>query len=345
MKYDLLKSGAEGGCSAKIAAGALTELLRGIEMLDDKNVIVNGQTYDDAGVYRLNETTALVVTTDFFPPICSDPYEFGQIAATNSLSDVYAMGGKPLLVLNLNMFPSKELPLDALAEILRGGQSKINEAGALTMGGHTIEDQTIKYGLAVVGTVDPKRVISNAAARSGDRLILTKPLGTGIMVAAQRMAMAKEEHYRAAIDGMKILNDHAAELMQQFDVRSATDITGFGLLGHARSMALASGVTFEIHYPALPILEGAMELLSEGCVPSTVFKNLEYTRSQTRFDPSLTLEERAIAADAQTSGGMLISIAAERAAELLEKLKTKYPSSAIVGQVIDSQSEAIIYTT
>lgn len=344
MKYDLLKSGAEGGCSAKIPAGALADLLKGIEMLSHQNVIVNGSTHDDAGVYRLNETTALVVTTDFFPPICSDPYEFGQIAATNSLSDVYAMGGKPLLVLNLNMFPSKELPLEVLSEILRGGQSTINQSGALTMGGHTIDDQTVKYGLAIVGTVDPNRVISNAQAKSGDVLILTKPLGTGVMVAAQRMGMADPAHYRAAIEGMKTLNDLAAELMQQFDVRSATDITGFGLLGHARSMALASGVTFEIHYSALPILGGAMDLLCDGCVPSTVFKNLDFTKSETLFDQSLTFEERAIAADAQTSGGMLLSIEPQKADAILEKLKVKYPSSAIVGQVIDRQSEAIIYT-
>ncbi|MEF9950657.1 MAG: selenide, water dikinase SelD, partial [Mucinivorans sp.] len=246
MKYDLLSLGVQGGCSAKIPAGVLDQLLSSLEIPSDRNVIINGKTHDDAGVYQLNKEQALIVTTDFFPPICSDPYEFGQIAAANSLSDVYAMGGRALLVLNLNMFPSAQLPMEVLAEILRGGQSKINEAGALTMGGHTIDDQTVKYGLAVVGLVAPDRVVGNHGAKVGDSLILTKPLGIGVAVAAHRMKMGGKESYRTAIENMKTLNNHGAEIMQRFDVCGATDITGFGLLGHARGMALASGVTLHI---------------------------------------------------------------------------------------------------
>lgn len=333
MKYDLLKAGGEGGCSAKIPAGVLSKLLAGINIPTDNNVIVNGQTYDDAGVYRIGEQTALIVTTDFFPPICSDPYEFGQIAAANSLSDIYAMGGKPLLVLNLNMFPSTKMDLEALAEIIRGGQDKINEAGAFTMGGHTIDDQTVKYGLAVVGTIDPNRVISNSAAQVGDVLIVTKPLGTGVLVAAHRMGMARASDYRNAIEQMKTLNDHGAELMQRYNVRAATDVTGFGLIGHARSMAAASGVSITINIDALPILDGVRELLAEGCIPSTVFKNLDFTRENTLFDPSITIEDKAIVADAQTSGGLLICIAENQAESLLKELQQHYPHSKIVGRV------------
>ncbi|MEG0815811.1 MAG: selenide, water dikinase SelD, partial [Mucinivorans sp.] len=321
MKYDLLALGGEGGCSAKIPAGVLDKLLSTIAIPSNDKVIVNGKTHDDAGVYRLNDSQAIIVTTDFFPPICSDPYEFGQIAAANSLSDVYAMGGKPLVVLNLNMFPSTELPLEALAEILRGGQSKINESGALTMGGHTIDDRGVKYGLAVVGLVDPSRVMGNDGAKVGDRLILTKPLGTGVMVAAKRMGMAPEDGYRTAIENMKMLNDHGADIMQRFGAHGATDITGFGLMGHARGMALASGVTFRIHYSTLPVIAGAMELLDQGCVPSTVFKNLDFVRSQVDFDPLLTFEQKAIAVDAQTSGGLLISVEESKADAMVDQLR------------------------
>lgn len=201
------------------------------------------------------------------------------------------------------------------------------------MGGHTIDDQTVKYGLAVVGTIDPNRVISNSAAQVGDMLIVTKPLGTGILVAAHRMGMANESDYRAAIEQMKTLNDHGAELMQRYNVRAATDITGFGLIGHARAMAAASGVSLMIEIEKIPILNGVRELLNEGCIPSTVFKNLDFTREETFFDPSLTIEEKAIVADAQTSGGLLICIAENQAKSLLKELQQHYPHSKIVGRV------------
>ncbi|MEG1413835.1 MAG: selenide, water dikinase SelD [Mucinivorans sp.] len=345
MKYDLLSLGVQGGCSAKIPAGVLDQLLSSLEIPSDRNVIINGKTHDDAGVYQLNKEQALIVTTDFFPPICSDPYEFGQIAAANSLSDVYAMGGRALLVLNLNMFPSAQLPMEVLAEILRGGQSKINEAGALTMGGHTIDDQTVKYGLAVVGLVAPDRVVGNHGAKVGDSLILTKPLGIGVAVAAHRMKMGGKESYRTAIENMKTLNNHGAEIMQRFDVCGATDITGFGLLGHARGMALASGVTLHIHHHALPLIDGTRELLAAGCVPSTVFKNLDFVRQEVEFTPEVTFEDKALAADAQTSGGLLISVAPHKAPAILAELQKYYPSSAIIGSAQEKTSKAIVYST
>lgn len=343
MKYDLLQGGEVGGCSAKIPAGVLDELLSGIEMLRDENVLVNGATHDDAGVYLINETTALIATTDFFPPICSDPYEFGQIAAANSLSDVYAMGGRPLLVLNINMFPSDRMPLEVLADILKGGQSKINESGAMVMGGHTIVDQGVKYGLAVVGTVDPRRVIANSGAKVGDLLLLTKPLGSGVLVAAKRMGMAHDEAYRVALDGMKQLNDHGARLMQKYNIKAATDITGFGLLGHAMRMADASGVTLEIDPSTLPLLPQVMELLVDGCVPGSIFKNLDFTRTSVDFGDRVNFEMRAVALDAQTSGGLLICAPSDMATELLEELAHHYPSTSLVGRVVERGSFSISY--
>lgn len=334
-KFDLLSTVEYGGCSAKIPAGQLSELLREIPILKNSNVLVDVETHDDAGVYRLNDETALIVTTDFFPPVCSDAYEFGEIAAANSLSDVYAMGGTPLLVLNLNMFPASKIPLTVLRDILAGGQSKINESGALTMGGHTIEDNPPKYGLAVVGVVHPERVIANSGARIGQRLILTKPLGSGVLVAAQRMGMADETAYREAIDNMKLLNDFGAIVMQKHKVGGATDVTGFGLLGHMMKMAQASGVTMSLDVRSLPVLPQVEELLDEGCIPGAAFRNLDFVRDNVDFAAEITTEQKMLLNDAQTSGGLLIAIDADRAERAVEELRQKYPQSAIIGEVIE----------
>lgn len=341
--FDLLTTVEYGGCSAKLPAGALSELLSSIPLLSSDRVLVDIQTHDDAGVYKLNETTALIVTTDFFPPICSDGYEFGQIAATNSLSDVYAMGGVPLLVLNLNMFPSQEIPLEVLGDILRGGQDKINEAGALTMGGHTIDDAPPKYGLAVVGTVDPKRVITNSGAREGEVIIITKPLGVGVLIAAQRMGLAKDEAYRSALDSMKTLNDLGGALMQKYDVRSATDVTGFGLLGHLLKMAQASGCSMEIETTEIPLFDQVQELLDEGCIPGAAFRNLEYVRDECQFDTEVSLSRKMVLCDAQTSGGLMMCVDQDRATAILDELRAsgKHPQSCIIGRVIKQKEKAI----
>lgn len=335
-KFDLLLTVESGGCSAKIPAKELSGLLSSITILKDANVMVDIDTHDDAGVYKLNDTTALIVTTDFFPPVCSDAFEFGEIAATNSLSDIYAMGGKPLLTLNLNMFPSKTAPLTVLRDIIAGGQSKVNEAGAFTMGGHTIEDATPKYGLAVVGTVHPDELIANSGAKTGDVLILTKPLGVGVMIAAKRLGMAENEPYSTAIEQMKLLNKYGAELMSKYHVKCATDVTGFGLLGHALGIAKASDVTLEIDSNRLPVIDTVLKLLDEGCVPGTVFRNLEFVNDDTRFGETVSLPRKFITCDAQTSGGLLISISADRAEELLNDLLLcgKHPYACIIGRVM-----------
>lgn len=330
-----------GGCSAKLPASKLAELLGGIPIPGDPKVMVGISTHDDAGVYRLNDDTALIVTTDFFPPVCSDPYEFGQIAAANSLSDVYAMGGRPLLALNLNMFPAEKIPLGVLREILLGGQSKIDEAGALTMGGHTIDDWPPKYGLAVVGTVEPARLVTNGGARAGQRLILTKPLGTGVIVAGRRLGMVPDEYYRGALEQMKLLNKVGAEVMRKYGVTGATDITGFGLLGHAAGMADASGVTFRLSAAAIPALPGARELIAEGCIPGAVFRNLEHVDGRVSLD--CDADSRMLALDAQTSGGLLMAVDADRAEAALADLLASgvHPQAAVIGEVVPRGDKSV----
>lgn len=336
--FDLLTTIEYGGCSAKLPAGELSKLLSCIPLMRDSNIMVDIDSHDDAGVYRLNDSTALIVTTDFFPPVCSDPFTFGEIAVANSLSDVYAMGGKPLLVLNLNMFPSKNIPLEVLRDILMGGQSKINESGAFTMGGHTIDDDVPKYGLAVVGTVEPDKLISNAGVCVGDLLILTKPLGIGVMIAAHRLGIDEDEPYNVAINQMKLLNRYAAETMSNFDVKGATDITGFGLMGHILGMCKASNVTIEIDSNSIPVIPTTLEHLDDGCVPGAVFRNMEYTSDDIEYGNELSMQYKLIAHDPQTSGGLLISVSADNANQLLEELKLRHPYSAIIGKVLKKDS-------
>ena len=239
MVFDLLSTIEYGGCSAKLSPKDLKEVLDKLPLVKHPNLLVDIETHDDAGVYKISEEQALIFTTDFFPPICSDGYLFGQIAATNAISDVYAMGGKPLLALNILMFSSSKIPIEVYSEIMRGGFEKVSEAGALTIGGHTIDDHPPKYGLAVVGFVHPERIMTNAGVKPGDKLILTKPLGTGIVVAGKRNNLIDLDIYKLALNQMSLLNDMGAEIAQKYNVKGATDITGFGLLGHAMKMAEA----------------------------------------------------------------------------------------------------------
>lgn len=342
-KFDLLSTVTYGGCSAKLSAAKLSELLSEIPLVKDSNILVDISTHDDAGVYRLNDDTALIVTTDFFPPICSDAYTFGQVAAANSLSDVYAMGGKPLLALNLNMFP-KDLPLEVLRDILLGGQSKITEAGAFTMGGHTIEDGTPKYGLAVVGIVAPDKVVANSGAKVGQKMILTKPLGTGSIIAARRLELASDESYEAAIRSMSTLNDVAADVMQQMGVTGATDITGFGLIGHATKMASASGVTITLDGSSLPLLPEVESLIDMGCVAGATFRNKEFTDDRVEYLPSTDTICKMAALDAQTSGGLFMAIDADKAQEALSLLHSRGAKSAtIVGDVIEKGEKDVLF--
>lgn len=341
--FDLLSTVEYGGCSAKLAPTELTELLNSIPLLKNENILVDIETHDDAGIYKINDTMALIVTTDFFPPVCSDPFLFGQIAAANALSDVYAMGGVPLLSLNLTMFPSKDVSLTVLRDILAGGQDKINEAGAFTMGGHTIEDTVPKYGLAVVGTIHPDKLVTNSGIKEGQKLILTKPLGIGVMIAAQRLGIAEDTAYTTALDQMALLNKKGAECMLKYGVTGATDVTGFGLLGHAVKMADASGISIQLASDQFPIIPTVLGLLEEGCIPGAAFRNLSFVREHIHVASSCSTELKMLACDAQTSGGLLIAVDADKADALLSDLHQTgvHPTTAIIGEAIAKRNKSI----
>ncbi|MCU0857212.1 MAG: selenide, water dikinase SelD [Pontiellaceae bacterium] len=342
MNFDLLSTVEYGGCSAKLPPDALAGALSGLLPPGNKNLLVGISTHDDAGVYKLTDDLALIQTTDFFPPVCSDPYTFGKIAAANALSDVYAMGGTVITAMNLVMFPSQKIPLEVLREILRGGQEKVQEAGGVIAGGHTIDDYPPKYGLAVSGIVHPDRIIRNDRAVPGDVLILTKPLGTGTLVAGQRCGEAREEDYRTALVCMETLNRTASEIMQKFDVRCATDITGFGLLGHALNMARGSGASIRFDSTSLPLLSGAYELIDLGCIPGAAFRNLRHVEAHCRFGGALDYNLKMLMTDAQTSGGMLICAPSHRAEEMLAALhQSGCDQSTVIGTVIPPDGPAL----
>lgn len=341
MDVDLLKWVEYGGCSAKMSAELLQQALKDLPKIQDERLLVDIDTHDDAGVYQLDETTALIQTTDFFPPICSDPFTFGQIAAANALSDVYAMGGRPLTALNLMMYPA-DAPMNGLRDILHGGQEKVTEAGALIVGGHTLDDAVPKYGLAVTGVVDPKRVITNAGAQPGDVLVLTKPLGTGVMQAGQRVEAVSDEDYRAALQWMAALNADACAAMQEFGAHAATDITGFGLVGHGLKLAQASRVHLEIETRKLPVLDGVIDLLNLGCVPGAAFRNQKFVGDDLDVGSDVSYEFKMLACDAQTSGGLLICVPEEGAQRLVARLRdTGNRAARVIGRVGARQKKAV----
>jgi selenide,water dikinase len=342
MKIDLLQFVEYGGCSAKIPPKQLEEILKFLPLPEDPNILVDIDTHDDAGVYMVNDELALVLTTDFFPPVCSDPYEFGQIAAANSISDVYAMGGDPVLALNIMMFPSAKLPMEAYAEILKGGFDKATEAGVRIIGGHTLDDSPPKYGLAVVGFIHPDKIITNAGAKPGDSLILTKPIGTGIIMAGQRLGLANNTDISEALRLMKLLNKTGADIMKKYVIKGATDITGFGLAGHAFKMARASNVSIQINLEKVPLIGNVYDLVDEGCIPGASFRNLDFVEEHLFAAPDLDYNLKMIAFDAQTSGGLLMSVSPNIADQVLTDLHSVgLHSAAIIGEVSKFQGKYI----
>jgi selenide,water dikinase len=320
----------------------LAQVLCQLPPVESDRLLVGLDTSDDAAVYKLNDDTALIQTLDFFTPVVDDPYVFGQIAAANSLSDVYAMGGKPILALNIVCFPTC-LSMDILAEILKGGSDKVKEAGALLVGGHTVDDNEPKYGLSVTGTVNPDKVLSNSNAKPGDILILTKPIGVGILNTAIKADMLDEPIQKKAIDAMISLNDIAAEGMAMTKVNSCTDITGFGFLGHAFEMAKGSDVSIIIDSEAVPVIEGAIENAQMGLVPAGAYRNEAFIGDNVKYENDIPVYMKDILFDPQTSGGLLISIEKEKADILLEyydkNLKTEF---SIVGEVTEKQENYLI---
>lgn len=340
MKIDLLQLVEYGGCSSKIPAAQLEEILKLLPLPSDPNILVDIDTHDDAGVYRINDGLALVLTTDFFPPVCSDPYEFGQIAAANSISDVYAMGGDPVLALNIMMFPSARLPMEAYSAIMKGGFDKATEAGVRIIGGHTIDDFPPKYGLAVTGFVHPDKIVTNAGAKAGDVLVLTKPVGTGIINAALRIGLASETDVNSAKENMKLLNKSAADVMKKYGIRGATDITGFGLAGHALKMARASNVTMNIRMSRVPLIGNVYNLTDDGCIPGASFRNLEYAGGFMHEAEDLDYNLKMIAFDAQTSGGLLMCVPEDMAARVLDDLHfAGLDSTSVIGSVSDKNDK------
>lgn len=330
------------GCAAKVGAQYLCEILNQLPGSVNQNLIVGLESFDDAGVYKLDENTALVQTVDFFPPIVDDPYLFGSISACNALSDVFAMGGKPVTCLAIVCFPTKKLSLEILGEILKGGFDKVKEAGAIIVGGHTIEDGQPKYGLAVTGIINPGKVITNAGMKSGDSLVLTKPLGTGIIVTAAKGELAKPEDFAGAINSMTTLNKVASQIMQEAGANAATDITGFGLLGHLFQMAKASRVAVNLWMDHIPILKGALEYANLGLVPEGAYNNRIWVGNNVLFDTEIVTAEKDILFDPQTSGGLLIALPKERADVLLLKLKESgCKSAACIGEVFDGEAGLI----
>ena len=314
----------------------LDQILKDLPIPKDPKVLVGLDTSDDAGVYQLSEEVALVQTVDFFTPIVDDPFTFGQIAVANALSDVYAMGGKPLTALNLVAFPIKDLSLSVLKEILRGGLSKMEEAEVALVGGHTVEDPEIKYGLAVTGVVHPKRIFTNAGAKAGDQLVLTKPLGTGIIATALKGGMASKESVTKMVEIMVALNRKASERMQTFPSHACTDITGFSFIGHALEMAMASQVGMVIQSKSIPIFPEALEYAKLGLVTGGGHSNRQFFSCRVEADTNLSPLLMDILYDPQTSGGLLISLPSDQAQNLVETLqKEAQMDTWIVGQVVE----------
>lgn len=316
----------------------MSQVLRHLPKEKNANLLVGLDTSDDGAVYYLNEETALVQTVDFFTPIVDDPYLFGQIAAANALSDIYAMGGTPLTALNIVAFPTCSLPLEILEEIIKGGAKKIAEAGAIIVGGHTIQDDEPKYGLSVLGTVHPKKVITNGGAKEGDYLVLTKPLGTGIIATALKGGMASEESVQAAGENMAALNKEAAETMLSLEVHACTDITGFGFLGHAYEMAKASQKVLEIEKNKIPLLPRVEEYALLGLVPGGAYQNREYLRDKIEFGQEIREVDQDILFDPQTSGGLLLALPPGACRAFL----AGYPKGVIVGRVREEGEGKIV---
>jgi selenide, water dikinase len=308
----------------------------------DPNLIVGFDTADDAGVYRLRDDLAIVQTLDFFTPIVDDPYDYGRISALNSINDVWAMAGTPITAMAITCFPKKGVDPAILGEIMRGGLETINKYGVTLIGGHSVDNEQIMFGYSVTGVIDPNKVATNSGARPGDVIILTKPIGTGVISTGIKKARAADSIVAGSVETMLTPGKYAAEAMREFGVKGATDVTGFALMGHTWEMACASKVTIEIDAPAVPLLEGALELASAGMLTSGDKTNREYVGSDVEIDPSVDENLVKLLFDPQTAGGMLIAIAEAKSAALLAALKKNYPHARIIGRVLPPASSSII---
>ncbi len=320
------------GCAAKLAPGYLSQVLSDLPRVDDPRLLVGFDASDDAYVYDLGDGRGLVGTTDFFPPMVDDPFLFGQVAAANALSDVWAMGGRPALALNLLCFPNC-LGLDVAGQILAGGADKCREAGVIVAGGHSINDHEPKFGLAVTGFVDLDRMLANGGAHEGDVLVLTKALGTGVLTTAYKAQLLDDAGVKVATDSMITLNKYAAEALDGLDAHAATDVTGFSLMGHACEMAEASDVTLEICAPEVPLMVRAREMAQMGLIPAGAYRNRDFFGPRVNMANDVPLDLADVLFDPQTSGGLLVSLPADQAAGYVDQLRELGQLAAVVGRV------------
>jgi selenide,water dikinase len=347
---ELTQQVAAAGCAAKLGPADLAQVLHLLPTFNHPDLLVGTETNDDAGVFRLTPELAIVNTVDFFTPIVDDPFVFGQVAAANALSDIYAMGAEPKTALNIVGFPKGKMDIEVLVEILKGGADKVKEAGAVVVGGHSIIDPEIKYGMAVTGVVHPDRIIRNVGAREGDAVVLTKPLGTGIITTtvkqlgpAAAQGPPQGGHYvQAAVASMIALNATASTIMRRYPVHACSDVTGFGLLGHAQEMASGSGVTIVLDSLALPLLDGAPELAEAGHLTGGCKRNRAYLQDKVSVDPSVRPGLVEVAFDPQTSGGLLIALPHADAERLVVELRANGVGAAtVVGRVISHEAAAV----
>lgn len=339
-KIKLTKLAKCAGCGAKVGAGTLAQLLQDIRVHYDPKLLVGFDKSDDASVYQVSEELALVQTVDFFPPIADDPYLFGQIAATNALSDVYAMGGEPKLALNIMCVP-EDMPKETVHEILRGGYDKVYEAGALITGGHSIFDDEPKYGLAVTGFVHPKKFLTNSGAKVGDVLLLTKPLGIGVLTSGMKAELCSKETCALANRLMSTLNKTARDAMVKYRVHACTDVTGFGLMGHGLEMAQGSDAALKIDVAGISLIPEALELARMGVLPAGMYRNRTFAQDYVDVgDTELAVQDLLF--DPQTSGGLLIAVDREDAAALFDELKTTVPCAQRIGEVVEWDGSARI---
>lgn len=328
------------GWAAKIGPETLSKILDKLPKMHNENLLVGIETADDAAVYKLTDDIATIQTLDFFTPVVDDPYTFGAIAAANSLSDIYAMGGKPTVAMNIVCFPNC-LPIEILGEILRGGADKVIESGAVVIGGHSVEDDEPKFGLSVMGLVHPKKILKNYGCKPGDVLILTKPIGTGVINTAIKAEFASKEIYDEAVKIMTTLNKYAGEIIVKYPVNACTDVTGFGIMGHGYEMASASKITIKLFKDSIPVVSGAKEFAEMGLVPAGTYNNKKYLEGKYELkEVPQWLED--ILFDPQTSGGLLISLPRSEADKLMKELNQLELKSAVIGEVIEEGKVPII---
>lgn len=336
----------KGGCGCKIGPKELQDVLQDLPPSPpNNNVLVGLDTSDDAGIYKLSEELAMVQTLDFFTPIVDDPYDFGQVAAANAVSDVYAMGGTPVTALNIVAFPITQLEKSILSAILEGAKDKLSEANIALVGGHSIDDEEPKFGLSVTGTIHPEQIRTNTGAKPGDKLLLTKPIGVGIMTSSLKKGLLSADEIQAVTKVMTTLNKTAMDVSKPYEIHASTDVTGFGLLGHLTEIAQGSNVGIQVDYHSVPVLPRVRELAEAGHIPGGSKSNYQYVKNRIHFADALQQIDKWILTDAVTSGGLLLSVRSEEAASLEQELRTNGVNASIIGEVTTNTPGEIRVTT